>query len=77
MLDRLERERKLLQLDDVEKMLIPFCDTLRNMAERLGRSYGVEAMKMYIEAVEEAKQIVEEWMQNEPEPFDMLYQQQR
>lgn len=58
-LDRLERERELVKIDDIHDALTAVSNLFRGAGEQLRRQFGNEALAILDEATDEAERLVD------------------
>jgi hypothetical protein len=63
-LDRLERERQLLPRDDVRQGLARIAAMLRGMGEALQRQFGLAAVELLEETLDDAQHEIDHWFGN-------------
>lgn len=59
-LDRLEREGALIGVDKVQEGLDVLAGLLRNLGDSLQREHGLEAHRLYEEAMDDFERVIEE-----------------
>ena len=64
-LDRLERQRELIAVQEMRGMLDRFAGVLRRSGETLERRFGPDAMQIYIDAINDGERIAHEYFEAE------------